>query len=187
MAKRARASSDQLTGGSLDVNPQYLNIGITTDTANGFKELLVNMPIIRGQPQDASHAYVVELLKVFCDMPELDQTNVAEVQYSATLNVCTRSFTTLQPFAVPQVFARFQRVIQKAFTAGGTYNTSYLDPMVYDLTDNSGHGVLVGGDNLFVHMQTANFLGPAVFQVKILYRLKRVALTEYIGIVQSQQ
>lgn len=65
------------------------------------------------------------------------------------------------------------------------------DPIVHDLTDESGHGVVVGTDNLYMFMSSrycvGNVADPGMTGIaRILYRFKEVGLAEYIGIVQSQ-
>lgn len=67
-------------------------------------------------------------------------------------------------------------------------------PIIHDLTDGAGHGILIATDNVFLGAQQniALYTTPAgnysttVF-CNLLYRFKEVSLQEYIGIVQSQQ
>jgi hypothetical protein len=87
----------------------------------------------------------------------------------------------------------------------GAFWESPLD-VTHDLTDGAGHGVIVATDNVYLGMNTvltANgiigsptngditfdaFLVEGIFlYCWLLYRFKEVGLTEYIGVVQSQQ
>jgi hypothetical protein len=61
------------------------------------------------------------------------------------------------------------------------------DPIVHDLTDGAGHGLLLATDQLYLTISSFNFTNPNYVSCKILFRYKTVSLTEYIGIVQSQQ
>ena len=60
-------------------------------------------------------------------------------------------------------------------------------PVIIDLTDNNGNGLLIATDKLFIVFANLNgtVVGSAVAKVK--YRLSNVGITEYVGIVQSQQ
>jgi len=60
-------------------------------------------------------------------------------------------------------------------------------PKVIDLTDGMGHGILVASDYFFVQVDSDGIGAVITTYFKLLYRIKNVALTEYIGIVQSQQ
>lgn len=76
------------------------------------------------------------------------------------------------------------------FSNGGSHDQEH--PVVHDLTDGAGHGMLVATDSVFFGLLNptgygasgANTLGA---QVDLLYRWKDVSIEEYIGIVQSQQ
>lgn len=79
------------------------------------------------------------------------------------------------------------------------YNqTSTELPIEHDLTDGDGHGVLVATDavNLLIRATIRNegiggggnvLLDSASCLCEVLYRYKTVSLTEFIGIVQSQE
>lgn len=78
-----------------------------------------------------------------------------------------------------------------ATTGGGSqiydFNLSEYD----DLTDEAGHGILVATDNIFINAYARASTSGGVTSPEAVatlhYRLKEVALQEYIGIVQSQQ
>lgn len=75
-----------------------------------------------------------------------------------------------------------------------TYSTDNEGIDIHDLTDGAGHGLLVATDNIWLsHALTVNCPGIA-FQTgsgqvtcEIIYRMKKITLAEYVGIVQSQQ
>jgi hypothetical protein len=59
-------------------------------------------------------------------------------------------------------------------------------PVTIDLTDSNGNGMLIATDSLYV--VAANVSGTASEAIcKVFYRLVNVGITEYVGIVQSQQ
>lgn len=76
------------------------------------------------------------------------------------------------------------------FSNGGSHQQQH--PVIHDLTDGAGHGILVATDSIFFGVLNpagygaggANSLGA---EANLLYRWKDVSIEEYIGIVQSQQ
>ena len=183
MSKR---SANTLTGGSGDVNPQILTISENTSAANTFTQLQVPVPVQR-YAAGRDRALVMEMLKIFFYLPEPDANPAAGGSVLQAWNqITTRSVTGITEGTAASI-AVGSKVVRGAFTAAGTYGTYSSDPNIVDLTDGAGHGVLVATDNIFMGINTANFTGTATFSCKILYRFKEVGITEYIGIVQSQQ
>jgi hypothetical protein len=71
----------------------------------------------------------------------------------------------------------------------GSVNTTFMPMAIMKkLTDSNGHGLLVATDQLFMNVDTQNTAQKTFSAVaRVGYRFKDVGLTEYIGIVQSQQ
>ena len=184
MAKRTK---DTLTGGTGDVSPQYLSATFTLSAANTATEATVPLPVQRMQGPAPQKATIIEVLKIFYNLPELDATAAVETFYTARLAICTSSTTPVATLANPKSIFYAERKAHKAFTAAGTYETVYDDPRTFDCTDGAGHGILVATDNLFLQGVTVGYTAAAIFDLKIMYRWKTVSLAEYIGIVQSQQ
>jgi len=184
------ANKRQLTGGTDDVNPQYLSAAVTQTGTDAFTQLTLGTPIVRVGTDSSGSATIMEVLKVYFDLPIPDTTAAAATLRSAIMCITTSSGTgtTITPFSDPKVLAQFRRDNVNAFTAGGTGVLQMEHgPHVMDLTDGAGHGVLVAVDNLFLECNTSGMSEAKTFRVKILYRFKKVKLVEYIGIVQSQQ
>ena len=189
MQKR-KALGDTLTGGTRDVNPQYMHGTLTLSAANTATTVTVGTPIVRvGNGANQGKAVIMEVLKVFADLPVIDLDNAA-----ATVRNITLAFTTVDPsttavqFDNSRCFAWLQRQVRNAFTAAGTGQLDVDEsPAVFDCTDGAGHGVLIATDNIYVQGITSNQTAASAFRWKILYRFKEVSLVEYIGIVQSQQ
>lgn len=191
--KRARmSSSDILTGGTKDVNPQLLGGQIATATADTPAVAQIPLPISRFGTSSAK-ATVVEILKIWVDIPRDPAIGaVGESAKDVFINFSTNGVAVgpaAGNWSIPQVIAYFEFRQIGAFTAGGTYGTGWVnDVHMIDLTDGAGHGVLVGTDSLYVSLDTESFApNTAAITFKILYRFKSIALAEYIGIVQSQQ
>lgn len=176
-----------LTGGTGDVSPQLWNLGaLTLSAANTFTEDEIPVPVTRYN-SSRTRATVMEVLKVFISMPDTDANNSAGGSViHASVNLSTKSLNGNTPQS-SSVFAFAQRANRGAFTAAGTYQATDIDPIVIDLTDGAGHGVLVATDAIFLNGSTTGFTAAATYVVKLLYRFKEVSLAEYIGIVQSQQ
>lgn len=185
--KRARAES--LTGGTGDVNPQLLSDSATQSAADTNTTTQVNLPIQRIASNAPQQAVIMELLKIFVDLPDLPAVAaVAETADTIGVNFSTRNFgTTATTFDDPSIFARAETNRLAAFTAGGTYMWSQRGIITVDLTDGAGHGVLIGTDSIFVQVTSGGTGNANTVRYKLLYRWKRVTLAEYIGIVQSQQ
>ena len=190
MAKRA-AVGDQLTGGTRDVNPQYMSGTITLSAANTATEITLGTPIVRVGPQTGGSAIIMELIKLWVDMPPVDQDNAAATarvkrfSISTTSSGGTAAVVTLDN---PRGLAYLGIQLRNAFTAAGTGMLSNaLEPQCWDFTDGAGHGILVATDNLFIQADSQGEAAADVFRWKLSYRFKKVSLIEYIGIVQSQQ
>lgn len=107
-----------------------------------------------------------------------------------SLYVLTRSFGTVEP-TITQGGGVLARCDIRNTQAATSTDMSYIFPIVFDLTDNAGHGVLVGTDQIF--FGAGNAAGGTISEstgqatARILYRIKDVGITEYVGLVQSQQ
>lgn len=181
------SSARALTGGTRDVNPQFLSFAAAQSGADTTTTVTQAIPIQR--LPIGGRSQVMEVLKVyleFASMPAI--ASATETTDSQQIYLSTASFgTTATNFQEPRVFAGFFRNQRGAFTAAGTYGYVANNSVVIDLTDGSGHGFLVATDNIFAQVISANTGATQTVAVKLLYRWKNVGLGEYIGIVQGQQ
>jgi len=194
MAKRGGSSSAQqmLTGGTKDVNPQFLQGRVTLSAANTATEVTLGTPIVRVGPQTNGKSIIMEVLKVYLQLPDIDLDAAAATSRVFSISMGTVSRATSTPVVAvlddPRTFLAVVKTIRNAFTAAGTgMLDDSTDPVVVDLTDGAGHGILIATDNIFIQANTTNQTAANAFAFKILYRFKEVSLVEYIGIVQSQQ
>lgn len=179
-ARRFYRRPDQLTGGTRDVNPQYMHATVTMSGANTVTTKEINMPIIR-LPR-ARMTQVVEILKVFFQHSDPPASGAPTLSVEETLQLITTDSTTVKTFDDPTLVAMSQYK-NPGTTAIGQH--AILMPHCIDLTDSSGHGILVGSDKLYLLIDGTTW-GTTTGYCKILYRLKAVSVSEYIGIVQSQ-
>lgn len=199
MAKRSR--SDQLTGGSRDVSPQFMTLvalsAVGTSNSVGLRDNVFPVPITR-IPGNSNRITIIEVLKVFFDLPLLENWHPSSWVAGILYNRSQRVFlTTHDPSGKvldaddPSVIAwiRQNQSNATADALAGNIVQTFTGPWVFDCTDGAGHGVLVATDRLFVQVYTSNINTNegTHFDLKVLYRFKEVSLAEYVGIVQGQQ
>jgi hypothetical protein len=185
-----RARTDSITGGTGDVNPQLLSDTAVQSAADTTTTTQVALPIQRVAANAPNQAIVMEVLKVYIDHTNFPASaSAAETTDTITIAFSTKNFgTTGVTLGEPAVFALYNAATRTAFTAAGSFYTVVkVAPHVIDLTDGAGHGILVATDSIFIQVNSAATGLTISAPFKILYRWKRVSLTEYIGIVQSQQ
>ena len=186
--KRARSNSSDITGGSGDVNPQWLTNSTTQSAADTATTSQVVLPVQR-LPENNSRALVMEVLKVYFQFPTFGAfASANESTDRMTCALTTKNFgTTAISLDEPTCFAIGRIVRQGAFTAAGTYGYQESAIVSWDCTDGAGHGILVATDSIFSQVSSTGTGNANQVQFKILYRWKKVSLAEYIGIVQGQQ
>lgn len=190
MSKRRATSS--LTGGTGDVNPQFYVIQTTQTAIDTTRTVGFPLPVPK-YPGSANRAIVFEVLSVRLMLQDLV---VAAGQSFTSLILSTRDLgdtgvanpTNAVTFAArtsPSVVA--QRSTDFLFATAVGFQISELRDTEIDCTDAAGHGILVATDNIFfsVYSNATGVVNVAACRIK--YRLKEIGLTEYIGIVQSQQ
>lgn len=180
-----------LTGGTGDVNPQIMLVA-NADIAATAVTIQTPIPIQRLSDRNG-RAQVLEILRVYFDVgaANLFVHSTGANSYAA-MYLTTRSFGTSEVTSDNyngQLIAKAHVHACAVATAANVIATGPTFPIVVDLTDNMGHGLLVGTDSLFFQTIQTNAASPLSGNVtcRILYRWKNVSITEYIGIVQSQQ
>lgn len=194
------ATTRALTGGTLDVNPQWWTLGKLRQTApNTVITEAILVPVNRYPQGKTGRVNVIEVLKV---MWETFVYPVWPDNGSVILGGMTATLSTRNPggnYPVLEDPSVIDIVVKDWYTSGSAGQatqgaaSTWVDeePIIHDLTDGAGHGVLIASDQIYVTLATNTMSNEAdklaEVKVKILYRYKQVSLTEYIGIVQSQQ
>ena len=188
--KRARTSGGSLTGGTGDVKPQIITLD--TGTANAVTEYVVNrvgLPVPRFGTLKTK-ATIMEILSVgwYVNIEnDSDQTTQDYCYLTTSTTRITGDTGSLAASALdvtdPKAFAFV--FSGRILLTSGVSMTQY--PINIDLTDQNGNGMLIATDQLFV--VGANIGGGTAgsYVAKVKYRLVNVGITEYVGIVQSQQ
>lgn len=189
MAKRRRLTND-LTGGTMDVNPQMYTAHLIMSTADEPKTGTIMLPLCRVGPTTQNKSIVIEILKVYCLLsPFADLDSAAELRKEMTCALSTIDHgITVCGMHHSDCFAYFTKFLHGAFTALGTYGdlTGGNACLTLDLTDGAGHGFLVAQDKIYMQVLSRLCdpeLGYAT--VKIYYRFKKISLIEFIGIIGS--
>lgn len=186
MPKRGR-SSDQLTGGTGDVNPQWFVMVSSANFLTTFATTTVPTPINKF-PEASGRVVIMEVLKAFIEIGGTVIATAAGTPYTNDIFVMTRNPATTSPSLQDGSIIAHTRIWTDA-TSADTGRIMGIFPIELDLTDGAGHGMLVATDNLYLGIigtsATIPFTGTVT--VRLMYRFKKVSLQEYIGIVQSQQ
>ncbi len=166
-----------LTGGTQDVNPQWLKFSVTQTGADATTSATQALPVIRAR--EGVTPTIIEVLRV-----GFFPTNVSEVDSTNTMMLTTKNFgATAASLTEPSAIAIGRNDVR--ITTSGQIST--VLPIWCDCTDGAGHGTLVATDNIYLQNQSANTGLTNTISCWILYRFKRVGTLEYVGIVQSQQ
>lgn len=216
-----RGRGDALTGGTGDVNPQIFrlnaNVSLTsTLSAGGFttKSQRTIFPLPINRVRDPSgKTNVIEITKTRWSV-SLTETPTSGA-WSANVNSYIKTSPSPGDSAISDLTTVVDYIVQDIWEQPSTFVTvpdnpvqvlqfdsSKNDfPIIHDLTDGAGHGILVATDNIYLATEIGLFSqvfggGPTIafsgnsrcqIDVEIFYRFKSVTLQEYIGIVQSQQ
>lgn len=207
--QRRMASKRGLTGGTDDVNPQWITIStaaipVAAVTQTNVTVVQAQVPVYPVGASSKNEATIVEILRVqaFID-PEHTLTvaiGTAQVELiwwlghqALTPGVNVTGLASMS-IATDRVLSGLvtMGIIEEATASDGVsvQAISRNNPMWdQDLTDGAGHGVLYANPtiNLSVKQQTDSISLWTSWNmvVRILFRYKRVGLTEYIGIVQT--
>ena len=189
-AKRARMEGGSVTGGTGDVKPQILTL--TVDRASAQDQYATNqvaLPVPRfGTVKD--RATVVEILSCDWYLNILNQGDANSTDWgflSTNSNRTTSSTSTAasqrEDVEDPLTFAMTSVVT--GLNTNGMLVKQW--PLHYDLTDNNGNGMIVATDRIFIVIGNVGAGLGTSGTCKMKYRLVNVGITEYVGIVQSQQ
>lgn len=209
--------SDTLTGGTKDVNPQWMKVAIQTPTSPAIapggettldRQHQFQLPIARIGPKEKK-TIVMEFLKVRWSFTRefvfAGGLPPAVLDLKAWISTkAPQSSVELEVQGTTIDWFNYQDAVQLQASIGTLpnlqeqiYNGVQDLPIVHDLTDGAGHGMLIATDSMYIRSSLAGANGglagsgnvtyTADILCEILYRFKEVGITEYVGIVQSQQ
>lgn len=167
--------------GQPDKHPQLLNFRSTPQSAaDTDTHTTIPLPVPRFATGGATGVWCFEVLKIWFSF-----ASQVAVPAGNGYHCVLATSPAVALVSDPRTIAHYEYLIN---TIAATPYQSPPEPVEYAFEDSGGKGLLVGTDNIYLYFGTAN-TGSAnnVAHVRILYRLRRVSATEYIGIVQSQQ
>ncbi len=190
MAKRARtAGGAGLGGGTGDVKPQFLTLSTGDMAPDTYDVTQFALPVPRFGTMK-SKATVFEILSVDWYLAPAILTDGVHAVFGYLTTSTNR--VDSEPFILQDIATDVGR--PQTFAATGENNILIVQgglnatfPRHVDLTDGAGNGILVATDTLTIVTANVDDAANAVSVAKIKYRLTNIGISEYVGIVQSQQ
>jgi len=165
------ASTYALTGGTKDVNMQYMSGElITPGGADTTFSAEIPLPVQRLNNKNRS--MVMEILKLQFEIGT--DATTSHVHYGISTSKLTQQSGVKPNITNPSII----------FMERTKYAASQAASLIVETTDGAGHGILVGADKIYLFYNTPTAT-TITARVRIWYRWKNVSLTEYIGIVQA--
>jgi len=159
-----------------DVNPQYIRFSLEQSAVNTLTLSELRTPVLISHV--GAKVEIMEILKIFVD---LDIDTLAE-DGALLCHLSTINHAAIQRLDGSGVIA-FVGVRTQLATNGAVLDIS---PIVIDLTDGNGNGYLVASPTIQLALTSLGQTATRTLTGAILYRMKSVATTEYVGIAQSQ-
>jgi hypothetical protein len=141
------------------------------------------LPVMRNfSSSNGSKAQVIEALKIVIQFGNLDLTGAANQWMKVAFSTKNHG-AVLTTLADSDTFAVLG--YQSCYhTSGGNILPS---TQVFDFSDGMGNGILLATDNIYVQVTSSATSITNAFPFKLFYRIYSATVTEYVGIVQSQQ
>ena len=188
--KRRRTSGGSVTGGTGDIKPQILTGTVpAASAADDYTVQQLNLPVPRFGTMKTK-ATVFELLHMdwYLNPTNAGDTTGQDFGFLATQQLRSNAETStiaswVTDVADPTAFAAVMR--NHTVSTNGMIVETY--PHRVDFTDGNGNGIVIATDRLFIHTGGVAQASNGQTVIKLTYRLINVGITEYVGIVQSQQ
>nr|WRQ65533.1 hypothetical protein [Tolivirales sp.] len=182
-ARSARTNeSNILTGGSRDYKPEYMTFSVTAAN-NASATTAIPLPVMRNfSSPSGAKAQVIEALKFLCEFPQAFASAAAYTDLRVHLSTKNHG-TVATTLADPDTFAVVGA--QSSYATNGAVALS--DAISFDFTDGMGNGILLATDNIYAQLTNTATGQSITCSAKLFYRIYSASVTEYVGIVQSQQ
>ena len=177
------SSAKELTGGTGDVNPQYLSVTVTQTSVNSTTTAEVPLPIPRVALKKG-RAIVLEVLKVLYD--QFNITTAATGTGDSHVYALIGTSPTNTEVTDREVFDFDHTEINSIAGLPAALFHITTNTHVHDLSDGAGHGLLIASPALYFTIRSFESAILNAVQFKVFYRFKEVALEEYLGIVSVQ-
>ena len=163
-----------------DLYPNYMTFTVTESAADTFTTSQIFTPIPRG-PISGNKATIMEILEVQYYFPNIDMKDDGD-QVFASLRMGPEP-SNIGHVAEPNVIDVMY--LESRLTTSGA--TLTLLPIIHKLQTHDGYGFLVATDSFYASVNSNNIGTAVTCNFRVYYRFVTVSITEYIGIVQSQQ
>lgn len=174
---------------------QYVTTTATQTTISRVATGLITNPVQPNQQTTGNKAIVMELLKVqfqlgtFSERPADDGFLVQVQSGVLSLHQVDHDGLVINNLGDPTTLAAVT-VNNRGFTplAQGEFEQGHDLTHWHDLTDGAGHGILVAAPTLqYQYVNTGQTAGgQQTSYCRLWYRIKKVSLTEFVGMLASQ-
>jgi hypothetical protein len=161
-----------------DECPQLLHLeSVTMTVANGFKTAVTNTPVL----VSPEGAYVMEIFKIFLSVQFASDITATRVDVSISKGPRTAVSDWSDPDTVLHWNSGSRLLVGAAGSSEPTEGT-----FRFDYGNGGGKGYLFARKQIHLSIDTVNASAAlASAQAAILYRLKKVSASEYVGIVSE--
>ena len=171
----------ELSGGSGDVNPQLLTVSVQQSGNDVSTALTVSIPIVRLTGKN--RALVFELLQVESIVHHPPSHNLA-VAFSEVVNLIGVG-SSIPSASLPATFYS-SRITAEKLGAGFDSDWIFNPKDISDYRDGAGHGIIIATDTVTFRVDSIATDRQNIVDWRLLYRLKEVGITEYVGFVTAQ-
>ncbi len=209
-------TAGSLTGGTGDYNPQWYRLSVSfpgysvasgyTGASSAVAVQSFPLPVPKFS-QKQGKSIVVEILRcrwgIGLNVPFTSLSTGYALSIETVGQLLSKNPGSSLPASTDGSVVDYYSQNGSYTVSPGTSTTDLLgtdlpnqQPVLHDLTDGAGHGVLIATDNIYLGAQgnISNYnihagatTGPTTVECDLLYRFKEVTIQEYVGIVQSQQ
>lgn len=180
MSKRKRTWSSGSAGRTWDKYPQTLTFTAAQTSNDTAATTTLTLPKeVFGTPSSPT---ILEIIAIYFEHGANLVEN-ADGYIQCFVSTRDHSTTACTP-ATTDVIAWYTRKFQAAGTAASLTTEAF--PFTYRCSWD-GFGQLVATDYLYIQVVSANTSTTNTVRGKILYRFVKVGVTEYVGMIQSQQ
>lgn len=169
----------------LDLYPNQLTVVATPAAANSFVEVPVPLPTSQLISPRPGYFYVVEILKIFYNsqypnfVAATNVFNTMQLSRKAEGGLAAHSTYLVGPQVKENV------VFPAVMANNASLFSDDVHPIVVDLTDGQGHGLLVSAKTLYLGAQSQGSVIAQWASARILWRLKLVSADELLGLTQE--
>lgn len=168
-----------LTGGTGDVNPQYLRYSVTESAANTFTQIEVQIPVLREMIGRGNMSQVIEVLGVEALIIGQDGAQASEQHHQCTLT------TQAAMLPLSDADSLFRMSTGTFVSTNGGFSVDFVQSR--NFTDQAGHGLIIATPSLFFSVQGVSETGALTVSGKILYRFKNISNREWMSQVLAHR